>query len=59
MKIHCFKSYDIRGVVGETVTEEIFYRIGRAVVEVLDAKSVIVGHDARLSSASLSNAFKK
>lgn len=57
MEIECFKSYDIRGVVGETVTEEIFHRIGRALVRVLGAKEVVVGYDARASSPSLSDAF--
>ena len=57
MKIDCFKSYDIRGVVGETVTEDVFYRLGRALVRVMGAKSVVVGHDARASSPVLSSAF--
>lgn len=57
MEIDCFKSYDIRGVVGETVTEEVFYRIGRALVRVMDAERVVVGHDARASSGCLSSSF--
>ena len=57
MKIDCFKSYDIRGVVGQTVTEDVFYRIGRALVRVMDANSVVVGYDARASSPALATAF--
>ncbi len=57
MVLDCFKSYDIRGIVGETVTEDIFYRIGRALVLVMNAKSVVVGYDARASSGDLAAAF--
>ena len=57
MKIECFKSYDIRGVVGETVTEDIFYRIGRATAIVLDSTKVVTGFDARDSSPRLAGAF--
>ena len=57
MEINCFKAYDIRGVVGESVSEEVFYRIGRALVRVMAARSVVVGHDARASSPVLATAF--
>ena len=57
MEINCFKSYDIRGIVGETVSEDVFYRIGRALVRVMAARSVDVGHDARASSPVLASAF--
>ena len=58
MEMKCFKSYDIRGVVGESVSEEVFYRIGgRALVRVMAARSVVVGHDARASSPVLASAF--
>ena len=57
MKLSCFKAYDVRGVVPDTLNEDIAYRIGRAFAEVLGANSVVVGHDVRLSSPSLTNAL--
>jgi phosphomannomutase len=57
MKLSCFKAYDVRGVVPDTLNEDIAYRIGRAFVEVLGANSVVVGYDVRLSSPSLTNAL--
>lgn len=57
MKIECFKAYDIRGRVPEELNEEVAYRVGRAFVDFLDAKSVVVGHDIRLTSASLTDAL--
>ena len=57
MEINCFKSYDVRGVVGDSVSEDVFYRIGRALVRVMAARSVVVGRDARASSPVLAAAF--
>lgn len=57
MKIECFKAYDLRGRVPEELNEEVAYRIGRAFVDFLSAKSVVVGHDIRLTSASLCDAL--
>lgn len=57
MKIECFKAYDLRGRVPEELNEEVAYRVGRAFVDFLSAKSVVVGHDIRLTSASLSDAL--
>ena len=57
MEINCFKAYDIRGVLGESVSEEVFYRVGRALVRVMAARSVVMGHDARASSPLLAAAF--
>lgn len=56
-ELTCFKAYDIRGRVPEQLNEEIAYRIGRAFVDFLQAKSVVVGHDIRLTSESLTNAL--
>ena len=57
--ITCFKAYDIRGRVPEDLNEDVAYRVGRAFVEFLGAKKVVVGHDIRLTSpamiAALSN----
>lgn len=52
-----FKAYDIRGKVPDELNEELVYRIGRAYVEQLEAKTVVVGRDVRLSSASLAAAL--
>ncbi len=45
-----FKAYDIRGVWGTDLNEEIAYRIGYFLPDVLPAKTVLVGRDMRLSS---------
>ena len=55
--ITCFKAYDIRGRVPEQLDEDVAYRIGRAFVDYLGAKSVVVGHDVRLSSESLTQSL--
>lgn len=47
-----FKAYDIRGTVPEQLNEEIMYRIGRAVVDFLGCKKVVVGMDMRDTSES-------
>lgn len=57
MNITCFKAYDIRGKVPSQLNEDVAYRVGRAFVEFLNAKTVVVGHDVRLTSASLSDAL--
>jgi len=57
--ITCFKAYDIRGRVPEELNNDVAYRVGRAFVEFLDAKSVVVGHDIRLTSAELTDALVK
>ncbi len=48
-----FKAYDIRGKVPDELNDELVYRIGRAYVEQLGAKKIVVGRDVRLSSAAL------
>ena len=45
-----FKAYDIRGVWGTDLNEEIAYRIGYFLPDVLPAKTYLVGRDMRLSS---------
>jgi phosphomannomutase/phosphoglucomutase len=55
-----FRAYDIRGVVGETLTPEIARLIGRAFGTEAWARgeqSVVVGRDGRLSSESLAEAL--
>ena len=45
-----FKAYDIRGVWGTDLNEEIAYRIGYFLPDILPAKTYLVGRDMRLSS---------
>ena len=54
-----FKAYDVRGVYGQSITEDIAHKIGRAFVFFLKAKKIVVGTDMRVSSPSLSKAFIK
>ena len=51
--LSCFKTYDVRGVVGKEIDEAIAYRIGRAFAQHLGAHRIVVGTDARLSGESL------
>jgi len=57
MSLSCFKSYDVRGELGVNFDTSIVYRIGRAVADHFDAKSIVVGFDARKSSPELSFAL--
>lgn len=52
-----FKAYDIRGVYGTELTDDIAYRIGRCLPELLQARRVLIGRDARLSSPALRDAL--
>ena len=55
----CFKTYDVRGKIGLELNEEIAYRIGRATVQSLNAKTVALGHDVRATSPSLAKAVAR
>jgi phosphomannomutase len=57
MKITCFKAYDIRGRIPDQLNEKIAYRIGRAFVDFLGARTVVVGRDVRLTSPALTGAL--
>ena len=52
-----FKAYDLRGRLGEDMDEDVAYRLGRAAAELYEAKSVVIGWDARATSADLANAI--
>lgn len=55
-----FRAYDIRGIVGETLTEEIVYEIGRALgaeAETRGQKTIVVARDGRHSSEALMQAL--
>lgn len=54
--LKCFKSYDVRGKLGRELNRNISYRIGRSVAQSLNAKTVVVGFDARETSPSLATA---
>lgn len=54
--ISCFKAYDVRGRVPDQLDEDIAYRIGRAFATWRQARSIVVGHDIRLSSPTLCDA---
>ena len=50
---HIFRAYDIRGIFGEDLTEEVAVRIGAGFAQFLDGKSVVVGRDVRVSGEKL------
>jgi phosphomannomutase len=52
-----FKAYDIRGRYPEELDESTANTIGTAFSRLRGAGTIIVGHDMRLSSSSLSDAF--
>ncbi|MBB6629006.1 phosphomannomutase/phosphoglucomutase [Nocardioides sp. KIGAM211] len=52
-----FKAYDVRGLVPEQLDEELARATGRAYVEVVGARTVVVGHDMRPSSPGMAGAF--
>jgi phosphomannomutase/phosphoglucomutase len=57
-----FKAYDIRGVVGKSLTAEVTEAIGRAVgsqARELGQGKVCIGRDGRLSGPSLSQALAR
>lgn len=52
-----FKAYDIRGIFGTDITADLAYQVGRCLPELLAAKRILVGRDARLSSPELRDAL--
>jgi phosphomannomutase len=52
-----FKAYDVRGLYPSQLDAETARRIGRAFVDYLGAKRIVVGRDARSSSPELAAAF--
>jgi phosphomannomutase len=53
IKPSIFSAYDIRGVYGDTLTEDIAYAIGRAAAQYLNVPEIAVGRDMRLSSPQI------
>ncbi len=58
-RINCIKAYDIRGKVPSELNEELAYNIGRAYKKLINCSSIVIGHDVRKSSESLSAALAK
>ncbi len=56
MKLSCFKAYDIRGEIDVNIDSAISYRIGRAVSQHFNAKSIVIGFDARETSPTFASA---
>ena len=54
-----FKAYDIRGIYGDTLTDGIAYKIGRAIQTVLGCKRVVIGRDMRPHSQPLFEALSR
>ena len=52
-----FKSYDIRGLCPEELTEDLAKKIGAATARYLGAKKMVVGWDMRPTSVMLRDAF--
>ena len=57
MALECFKAYDIRGRVPETLNADIAYRLGKAFAQRFNPGKVVVGGDVRDSSEMLVNAL--
>ena len=55
----CFKSYDIRGKLGQELNEGIAYDIAAAIADIRTPKTVVLGADSRLSSEALKAALTK
>lgn len=54
-----FKAYDIRGIYGQDLTDEIFYKIARAYALFANVKRVVIARDIRPHSEPLFAAFAK
>lgn len=54
-----FKAYDIRGIAGSEITEELAYKIGKAFAQQIEGKTICVGRDMRESSPALFREFTK
>ena len=52
-----FKAYDVRGLVGDQIDENLARAVGGAFVAETGARRVVVGHDMRASSPWLAGAF--
>ena len=51
-----FKSYDIRGVFGDSLTSEDAFKIGYSFSQFVESDSILIGHDGRISNIEMLNA---
>ena len=51
-----FKSYDIRGVFGDSLTSDDAYKIGYSFSQFVESDSILIGHDGRISNIEMLNA---
>ena len=56
MPLSAFKSYDIRGTVGQNIDADMFQALGRAFAAVRNPRRVVLGRDVRDSSPMLQDA---
>ena len=60
-KPEVLREYDIRGIVGDDLTENTAYTIGRTfghiICKAFNDKTIVVGYDGRLTSLKLSEAL--
>lgn len=54
-----FKAYDIRGIYGRDITDDLFYKIARAYARFTGARRVVVARDIRSHSEPLFAAFAR
>jgi phosphomannomutase/phosphoglucomutase len=54
---HIFRAYDIRGIFGKDLTEEVATKIGAAFATFLEGRTVVVGRDTRISGEQLRDAL--
>ena len=54
-----FKTYDLRGRIGQDMDHDVAYRLGRAAAEQKNASFVVVGWDARATSKELANSVER
>ena len=60
VKENIFRAYDVRGVVGEELNEELYYALGRAYATTAldqDSGAIYSGYDGRTSSAAFAKAL--
>ena len=59
MALSAFKTYDIRGQVGENIDAELAYGFGRAFARVMKTEKVVLGRDIRDSSEMLKDGLAR
>ena len=54
-----FKAYDIRGIWGEDLDQDIVYKVGYFFPKVIPCNKVLVGRDGRTSSDEMFKALSR